>query len=111
MIKHVVAQSMGNTCHLGQKLKYLYEGHEAKDSERFQGGNMAQQDQSPITGILEEDKVFVDFGEHEGKSILEIADTEPEFYSFLIEKKELGHCTIRRSRDKYFRLYVKQTAA
>lgn len=72
---------------------------------------MAGQDNSPITGILEEDKVIIDFGEHEGKSILEIADTEPEFYSFLIEKKELGHCTIRRSRDKFFRLYVRQIAS
>ncbi len=64
---------------------------------------------SPLTGILEEDLVFVDFGEHEGKSILEIADTTPDFYSFLLEQKEEGKCTIRRSKDKSFRLYVSQT--
>jgi hypothetical protein len=67
---------------------------------------MAAQDNSPLTGILEEDKVIVDFGEHEGKSVLEIADTQPDYYQYLIEKKEAGHTSIRRSRDKFFRLYV-----
>lgn len=61
---------------------------------------------SPLTGIIEEDKVYIDFGEHEGKSILEVADTLPEFYDFLIEKKNSGMCAIRRSKDKCFRLYV-----
>lgn len=70
---------------------------------------MAQHEISPITGILEEDKVYIDFGEHEGKSILEVADTVPEFYEFLIERKNAGKCTIRRSKDKLFRLYVPQT--
>jgi hypothetical protein len=70
---------------------------------------MAQQDISPLTGILEEDRVFVDFGEHEGKSILELAETEPEFYGFLVEQKNDGKCAIRRSKDKIFRLYYSQT--
>ena len=70
---------------------------------------MASQEVSPITGILEEDQVFIDFGDHEGKSILEISDTNPEYYDFLIEKKNDGNCTIRRSRDKIFRLYVTHT--
>jgi len=64
------------------------------------------QDISPLTGIIEEDKVIIDFGEHEGKSVLEVADTLPEFYTNLVEKKNLGLCMIRRSRDKMFRLYV-----
>lgn len=64
---------------------------------------------SPITGILEEDKVYVDFGEHEGKSILEVSDNFPEYYDYLIERKEEGQCTIRRSKDKTFRLYVSRT--
>ncbi len=64
---------------------------------------------SPITGIIEEDQVFIDFGDHEGKSILEIADTLPDYYDFLIERKNDGQCTIRRSRDKIFRLYVTTT--
>ena len=64
---------------------------------------------SPLTGIIEEDKVFVDFGEHEGKSILEVSDCHPDYYDFLIERKEEGQCTIRRSKDKTFRLYVSRT--
>ena len=43
---------------------------------------------SPLTGIIEEDKVFVDFGEHEGKSLLEVSDCHPDYYDFLIERKE-----------------------
>ena len=71
---------------------------------------MAQQQEiSPLTGILEEDRVFIDFGEHEGKSILEVADTLPDFYEFLISKKEEGNCAIRRAKDKFFRLYVTHT--
>jgi hypothetical protein len=64
------------------------------------------QEQSPLTGIIEEDKVVIDFGEFEGKSVLEIADTRPEFYQFLIEQKESGNFSIRRTKDKIFRLYI-----
>jgi hypothetical protein len=71
---------------------------------------MATTDISPLTGIIAEELVYVDFGEHEGKSVLEIADTLPEFYEFLVESKDGGRCTIRRSKDKSFRLYVTQTA-
>ncbi len=71
---------------------------------------MASTDISPLTGIIEEDKVFVDFGEHEGKSVLEIADTLPEYYDFLLENKQGGKCTIRRSKDKSFKLYISQIA-
>lgn len=67
------------------------------------------QELSPITGIIEEDKVYVDFGEHEGKSILEIADTQPDFYQFLIDRKNTNRCAIRRTKDKVYRLYVTQT--
>ena len=67
---------------------------------------MAQQEVSPVTGIIEEDQVFIDFGEHEGKSILEVADTLPDYYDFLKESKDSGGCTIRRSKDKCFRLYI-----
>ena len=70
---------------------------------------MALQEVSPLTGIIEEDQVFIDFGEHEGKSILELNDTEPDYYEYLLEKKNDGLCTIRRSKDKIFRLYVTHT--
>lgn len=66
-------------------------------------------DNSPITGIIAEEKVFIDFGEHEGKSVLEVGDTNPEFYQYLVERKEEGSCTIRRNKDKSFRLYVSYT--
>ncbi len=69
---------------------------------------MAQQEVSPVTGIIEEDMVFVDFGEHEGKSILEVADTLPDFYHYLIDQKNGNNCMIRRTKDKCFRLYVPQ---
>lgn len=67
------------------------------------------QGQSPVTGIIEEDKVVIDFGEFEGKSVLEIADTKPDFYQFLVEQKECGNFAIRRTKDKIYRLYVHQS--
>lgn len=70
---------------------------------------MAQKMLSPVTGILEEDKVFVDFGEHEGKSVLEIADTFPDYYNFIVGIKEQGNFVIRRGKDKLFRLYITDT--
>jgi hypothetical protein len=69
---------------------------------------MAQQMTSPLTGIIEEDQVFIDFGEYEGKSVLEIADSFPEFYQYMIEIKEKGNFFIRRGKDKSFRLYIHQ---
>tara|TARA_Y100000296_G_C5054728_1_gene196672 strand:+ start:387 stop:650 length:264 start_codon:yes stop_codon:yes gene_type:complete len=72
-------------------------------------GTMAFQETSPITGIIAEEKVFIDFGEHEGKSLLEVQDTLPDFYQYLIDKKEDGNCTMRRAKDKSFRLYVTNT--
>ena len=65
--------------------------------------------QSPLTGIIEEDKVVIDFGEFEGKSVLEIADTKPEYYEFLMSQKEIGNFAIRRTKDKIYRLYIHQT--
>lgn len=66
---------------------------------------MAEKEISPITGILAEDMVFLDFGEHEGKSILEISDTEPDYYDFLKDMRRSGNFSIKRTRDKIFRLY------
>ena len=70
---------------------------------------MAQQEVSPLTGIIAEDRVYLDFGEHEGKSILEVADTLPDYYTYLVDKKREGQCAIRRSKDKSFRLYISRT--
>ena len=66
----------------------------------------AQIIQSPLTGVLAEDTVVIDFGEHEGKSVLQVNDENPEFYTFLLSQKELGNSMIKRTKDKIFRLYV-----
>lgn len=66
-------------------------------------------DISPLTGIIAEEKVVIDFGEFEGKSVLEIADTRPDYYEFLIDQKDSGNFSIRRTKDKIFRLYIQQT--
>ncbi|EQC50931.1 hypothetical protein, partial [Bacteriovorax sp. DB6_IX] len=58
---------------------------------------------------IAEEQVFLDFGEHEGKSILEVQDTLPEYYTYLISKKDEGSCMIRRNKDKSYRLYVSHT--
>ena len=65
-----------------------------------------QQEISPLTGIIAEDQVVIDFGEHEGKSVLEIADTNPTFYNYLIDQRQDGNFSIRRTKDKIFRLYI-----
>lgn len=69
---------------------------------------MAQQAISPLTGVIEEDKVYIDFGEHEGKSVLEVADTLPEFYDYMLSNKEMGNFFIRRGKDKLYRLYINE---
>ncbi len=67
------------------------------------------QEQSPLTGVIAEEKVVIDFGEFEGKSVLEIADTKPDYYQFLLDQKETGNFAIRRTKDKIFRLYIHQS--
>jgi broad specificity phosphatase PhoE len=64
------------------------------------GGN------SPVTGIIDEKQVVIDFGKYEGKTIQEIAEIDPVFYDRLAQEKENGVFAIRRHRDKTFRLYI-----
>ncbi len=61
---------------------------------------------SPVTGIIDEQLVIIDFGKYEGKSVQEVAELDPTFYERLITEKENGIYAIRRHRDKTFRLYV-----
>lgn len=61
---------------------------------------------SPVTGIIDEGLVIIDFGKYEGKSVQEIADLDPAFYEKLATEKENGVFAIRRHRDKSFRLYI-----
>jgi hypothetical protein len=68
---------------------------------------MAALPQSPCTGVLAEEAVVIDFGEHEGKSVLQVSDENPDFYSFLVEQREKGNFSIRRNKNKEFKLFVK----
>ena len=61
---------------------------------------------SPVTGIIEENQVIIDFGKYEGKSVQEIAELDPNFYQKLVSEKDNGVYAIRRHRDKTFRLYI-----
>jgi hypothetical protein len=67
-----------------------------------------QNNVSPLTGIIAEEQVVIDFGSFEGKSVLEIAEIAPDFYQYLVEQKETGNFIIRRTRDKIYRLYVQE---
>lgn len=65
----------------------------------------ALKESSPLTGVIAEDAVVIDFGEHEGKSVLEVSDTHPVYYHYLVEQREQGNFAIKRTKDKIFRLY------
>ena len=69
-----------------------------------QGGCYRMAGGSPLTGIIEESRVIIDFGRYEGKSISEVAEIDPDFYKKLVDQKD--NFAIRRHRDKSFRLYV-----
>ena len=66
----------------------------------------ASQGNSPVTGIIEETMVIMDFGKYEGKSVHEVSELDPSFYDRLATEKENGVFAIRRHRDKTFRLYI-----
>ena len=61
---------------------------------------------SPVTGVIDEKLVIIDFGKYEGRSVSEIAEADPVFYDRLASEKENGVFAIRRHRDKTFRLYI-----
>jgi broad specificity phosphatase PhoE len=61
---------------------------------------------SPVTGVIDEGLVVIDFGKHEGKTVEQIADIDPAFYERLANEKETGVFAIRRHKDKTFRLYI-----
>lgn len=65
---------------------------------------MANNQQSPVTGIISENEVIIDFGKYEGMTVSQVADTDPEFYNVLTTQKD--NFAIRRHRDKTFRLYM-----
>lgn len=61
---------------------------------------------SPVTGIIDEQLVVIDFGKYEGRTVQEIAEIDRAFYDKLAAEKESGVFAIRRHRDKTFRLYI-----
>lgn len=65
-----------------------------------------QHHQSPLTGIIAEEQVVIDFGDYEGRSVLEISENEPDYYQYLVQQKESGNFLIKRTKDKIYRLYV-----
>lgn len=71
---------------------------------------MSHASPSPITGIIDEANVIIDFGKHEGKTVKELSALDPEFYASLADEKGEGVYAIRRHRDKTFRLYLNPLA-
>ena len=61
---------------------------------------------SPVTGVIDERHVVIDFGKHEGKTVRQVAENDPSFYDRLVSEKDNGVFAIRRHRDKTFRLYL-----
>jgi len=69
-------------------------------------GSQNNNGMSPVTGVIDEKTVYLDFGKYEGKSVKEVAELDPLFYGRLANEKDNGIFSIRRQRDKTFRLYM-----
>ncbi len=65
---------------------------------------------SPITGVIDESNVIIDFGKYEGRTVKELAYLDPVLYAALASEKNDGSVSIRRHRDKTFRLYLNPLA-
>jgi hypothetical protein len=65
---------------------------------------------SPLTGVIEETDVIVDFGQYEGHSVSAVKAADPELYKQLVQEKEHDNVAIRRNKDKSFRLYMNPLA-
>lgn len=61
---------------------------------------------SPLTGVIDEALVIIDFGKYEGRTVRDVNELDPDFYQKLVEQKESNVFAIRRHRDKSFRLYM-----
>jgi hypothetical protein len=72
--------------------------------------SMSAQHISPVTGVIDEGNVIIDFGKYEGKSVRDLQALDPEFYNSLVGDKGEGVYAIRRHRDKTFRLYLNPLA-
>ena len=61
---------------------------------------------SPLTGVIEESQVILDFGQFEGHTVSDLKNQDPELYRQLIQEKENDNVAIRRNKDKSYRLYM-----
>ena len=61
---------------------------------------------SPLTGVIEENDVIIDFGQYEGHSVQQLKTVDPDLYDQLVQEKENDNIAIRRNKDKSFRLYM-----
>jgi hypothetical protein len=61
---------------------------------------------SPLTGVIEESDVIVDFGLFEGQSVSQVKCADPDLYLQLVQEKENDNIAIRRNKDKTYRLYM-----
>ncbi len=61
---------------------------------------------SPLTGVIDENMVFVEFGQYEGQTVSQVRQLDPELYQQLVQEKEQDHVAIRRNRDRSYRLYM-----
>lgn len=61
---------------------------------------------SPLTGVIEEHDVIIDFGQYEGQSVSALKNVDPDLYQQLVQEKENDNIAIRRNKDKSFRLYM-----
>jgi hypothetical protein len=61
---------------------------------------------SPLTGVIEETDVIVDFGQYEGQPVSNVKSLDPALYQQLVHEKENDNIAIRRNKDKTFRLYM-----
>ena len=75
---------------------------------------MGQHASSPVTGIIDEANVVIDFGEYQGHTVKELQEIAPDFYESLIEQKGIGVYAIKREAyldgNKTFRLYLNPLA-
>ena len=61
---------------------------------------------SPLTGVIEETDVILDFGQYSGQSVSDVKNNDPDLYQQLVHEKENDNIAIRRNKDKTFRLYM-----
>jgi hypothetical protein len=75
---------------------------------------MNQLSHSPVTGVLNEEDVILDYGKHAGLSVKEVQHVDPEFYDLLMNQKGSGVFAIKREAHldghKTYRLYLNPLA-